>query len=521
MELVRENIILNKHVGREKSQLLLEGDIIVPEAKPDIASVLKNGAKVSVSKVTAGAGRISFSGKMRVDVLYLADNGEISVHSVGTQVFIDDFINMEGVEPQMWVNLTAEIANVDYRIVNDRKLNYRAVIDITAEAWDNKEFNAVRNIEGLGDTQQKNTFFTATNMTAKQMDHFTIRDEVALPPIKPDIRELLQVGVEIAGKEVRLADGRVDVSGNLIISPLYKGSEEDSIIEFADFELPFSGSLDVAAASEVAFGDVNLYITDHVVDIIADAEGADRVLSMEVTIGADIKISESRSVDILADAYCIDQNLNIAAENIEYQRLVCRNRNQFSLKEVVGFADAPEILQILQVDGIARVEDISVAEDKVVVEGIVEADILYVANSDTAPLANYTAHLPIRQVIETKGATPAMAAQISYNIDQINFNMLGGSEVELRFNLNFDTLVQEPSQVQFIQEIEFNPLDKDALEALPSMVVLVAEKGDSLWSIAKKYNADLEELAQINQLETTDALISGQKLLVVKKVSEE
>jgi len=50
---------------------------------------------------------------------------------------------------------------------------------------------------------------------------------------------------------------------------------------------------------------------------------------------------------------------------------------------------------------------------------------------------------------------------------------------------------------------------------------MVAEKSDSLWSVAKKYNADLEELAAINDMETSAELAAGQKLLVVKKVSEE
>ncbi|MCL2235790.1 MAG: DUF3794 domain-containing protein [Defluviitaleaceae bacterium] len=521
MELVRENIILNRHMGREKSQLLLEGDIIVPEAKPDIVSVLKTGARVSISKITAGSGRIGFSGKMRIDVLYTANSGEISVHSLSAQAFIDDFINMEGIEPHMWVDLTAELANVDYRIVNDRKLNYRAVIDITADAWEKRDFDAVKSIDGLGAAQQKNAFFTMSNMVAKQMEHFTVRDEITLPPSKPAISELLQVSVDIANKDVRLADGRVDVSGNLIISPLYKSSEEEALIEFADFELPFSGSLDVGIANSQAFGDVNLSISDFIVDLVADADGNNKILGIETTISADIKISESQQMDILEDAYCIDQHLDITAENMEYQRLICRNRNQFNLKETVQLSGAPEILQILQVSGTARIEDTRVIDDKVVVEGLLEADILFVANSDTDPIFNYTAHLPIRQTIETKGAVMGMEAQIAHGIDQISFNMLGGNEVELRFNLNFDTLIQEAVSTKFIQEIEFSPLDKEVFDALPSMVILAAEKGDSLWSVAKKYNADLEELAKINNLEVSDNLFLGQKLLVVKKVSEE
>ena len=521
MELVRENIILNRHIGRERSQMLLEGDIIVPDVKPDIASVLKTNARVFISKVNASVGRVSYSGKLSVDILYLAKAGEVSVHSISTTAHIDDFLNMEGVSPNMWIDISSYLANIDYRIVNDRKLNYRAVVDVEAAAWENASFEMVQSINNLPPTQQKNAYFTMSNMVAKQMDQFTVRDEVVLPPNKPAIKELLQVGLSIANKEISLADGRVDISGDLVIAPLYKGLEDASIIEFAEFELPFSGSLEVDAASVGGFGDVNLFLADHIIHIGPDGEGEDRILGIDATIGADIKISQNQEICILEDAYCIEQNLDIKTQSLDYFKLICRNKNQFNAKETVSLTGAPEMLQVLQVSGIARMDDKKVVEDKVVVEGIIEANILYVANSDIDPIYNYTAHIPIRQVIETKGARLGMEANVTHAMDSIGFNMLSGNEVELRFTMAFDTLIQENIETMFIQDIEFNPLNKEDMENLPSMVVLVAQKGDSLWSVAKKYNADLEELAAINDMEATSELSAGQKLLIVKKVVEE
>ncbi|MDR2166940.1 MAG: DUF3794 domain-containing protein [Clostridiales bacterium] len=521
MELVRENILLNRHIGRERSQMLLEGDIIVPDVKPDIASVLKVTARVAINKANANMGRISFSGQLVVDALYLANvGGEISVHSISARNNIDDFLNMEGVAPHMWLNLDANLENIEHHIVNDRKLNYRVVVDIQAQALDNQNFEAVRSISDLPESQQKMAFLTMNNMVSKQVEQFTIRDEIVLPSAKPAIRELLQANINIVSREITMAAGRVDISGDLLITPLYKGFDSESIIDFADFELPFSGSLDVEAAREGVFSDVRLSLADHLIEIGPDADGEDRILSIEVVIAADVQISENREFSVLEDAYCIDQNLDIKTQSLDYLSLICRNRNQFSAKEIVTLSGAPEILQVLQVGGLVHLEDRRVIEDKVIVEGIVEANILYVANSDEAPVHNYRAHLPFRQVIETKGARLGMEAAITHNIDQISFNMLSGREVELRFTLSFDTLIRELRPAQLIQDIEFNPLNTEDLDNLPSMVILVAQQADSLWSVAKRYNADLEELAAINDIEPTAALAAGQKLLVVKKVAE-
>ncbi|MCL2753491.1 MAG: DUF3794 domain-containing protein [Defluviitaleaceae bacterium] len=522
MELVRENITINKHIGEGRSQLLLEGDIIVPDVKPDISSILRAEANISVSRASASVGRIAYNGKMNINVLYLASGAEESpVHSISASAIIDDFLNMEGVSPNNWVNLTCELANVDYRVVNDRKLNYRAVVDVKADAWENESFDAVQSIGGLPATQQKNSFFTISNITAKQMDSFTIQDEIVLPQNMPAVSELLQTNVRVTNQEINTAGGRIDISGDLVVSPLYKGDDGASVIEFSEFILPFNGSLEVANAHENCYVDVSLAVADHLVEIAANEEGENRIFTLEVSVAADIEISESREVEILEDAYCIEQNLDIVAQGLNYQRLICRNKNQFSTKEVVSLENAPDILQVLQVNGIARIEETKVVDDKVVVEGIVEANMLYIAQSDTDPLYNYTAHVPIRQVVETKGAKAGMEASTSHAIENISFSMMSSNEVDLRFTLGIDVVVQETVSRDFVQEIEFSPFDLEALDALPSMTILVAEKGDSLWSVAKEYNADLEELAAINDLEPSSELCDGQKLLVVKKVANQ
>ncbi|MCL2576173.1 MAG: DUF3794 domain-containing protein [Defluviitaleaceae bacterium] len=521
MELVRENILLNKIVGEGRSQILLEGDIIVPDVRPDIDSVLRATARVAVSKANASMGRVSFAGKMNVDVLYLAKgNDETTVHNISAVAHIDDFLNIDGIQADNWVNLVGELANIDYRVVNDRKLNYRAVVDIKAMAFENGEVTAIQSVEGLSVAQQKSAFFSVNNVIAKQMDSFTIRDEIALPSNKPAVSELLQANVSIANKQVTIASGRVDVSGDLLVAPLYKGNDETSVVEFEEFVLPFNGSLDIAQADERAFVDASLMVADSLVEVSPNETGEMRIFALEAIIAADVKISENRDIEILEDAYCIEQNMDLQLQSLDYKRLVCRNQNQFQVKEVVAM-DAPEALQVLQVNGTARIEDVKVVEDKVVVEGLLEADVLYIAQSDTDPLYNYTAHIPIRQVIEAKGAKMGMEAEISCNIDNISFNMVSGREVDLRITLGLDVAVQESATKDFVHDIEFSPFDLEALDSLPSMTILVAEKGDSLWSVAKKYNADLEELASINDIQTTDDLVIGQKLLVVKKVAQE
>ena len=125
-ELVREKIVLDQRIGRETTQILIEGDLIVPDIKPDMAVILQADAKVHIDRSDISNDRVNFIGRMEFQVLYLARSAERPVHSMSASTAIDDFINMEGITKEMWVDVEAELANIDYKMVNDRKISIQA-----------------------------------------------------------------------------------------------------------------------------------------------------------------------------------------------------------------------------------------------------------------------------------------------------------------------------------------------------------------------------------------------------------
>ena len=53
--------------GKEKSQILLEGDMIVPDSKPDLQEILRCEGKVRLKEKRISDDRLSFSGDLEVE----------------------------------------------------------------------------------------------------------------------------------------------------------------------------------------------------------------------------------------------------------------------------------------------------------------------------------------------------------------------------------------------------------------------------------------------------------------------
>lgn len=518
-DIVREKIILDQNIGEETTQILLEGDIIVPDIKPDMSIILQADSEIVIDRTEVSPDRINYIGKLNIQVLYLAKGSEKPVHSMNITAPVDDFINIEGITKEMWVEVKADIQNIDYNMINDRKINYRAVVDITVNATESEVQEVVVNIEGLPSSQQQKVNLILNKNVSNRSDRFIIKDDITVPTGKPNIREILQTNIEVANQDVRVGNERVSITGDLIVTTLYKGDTDQSILEFMEHEVPFNGNIEVSEAREGMFADVVLNIQDKYIQVMVDEDGEDRVIELEVAMGVNVRVSAQEDIEVLEDAYCINKYVEIDKSLIKYPYLVCRNKNQSSIKEVVQLDNAcPNILQIFRVKGKAHLDDVKVIADKVVTEGIIETDILYIAKSDDTPLYSYKTMIPYRQVIETKGSAPGMDVNVDISVDHISFNMLSDNEIDLRFTITFNTIVSKLMEACMIKDIQFVDMEKEILDKMPSIIVYAVQKWDSIWKIAKRYNTSVDEIVALNDIENPEVIYPGQKLLILKKV---
>lgn len=518
-ELIKSQLVIDKNIGKETTQILLEGDIIVPDIKPDMSVILQTDSNVVISRLELTNDRVNFIGKLDISLLYLARGSEKPIHSITLTEQIDDFINIEGVTKDMYGESIAIIKNIDYKMLNDRKVNYRAVVEVSVQTFSFESFEVIKDIGNIKEEQcLKKTVCINRNVENKE-DSFVVKDEISIPIGKPSIRELLQTSITVNNKEARVSLGKVFISGELIVTILYKGDNDNSVVEFLETEVPFNGSVSVDAAKDDMFADVSLVVKEKLMQIKPDSDGEDRVIDIEATILNHIRIFNQENLTLLEDAYIINKNLDVSKKKIKYPKLICKNKNQTQIKEIVLLDDqAPLMFQIYRISGVAHLESINVLDDKVIVDGLIETNILYVAEDDNTPLFCYKTIIPFKQVIETKGSRKNMNVNIQSNIEHVGFNMLSGKEVEVRFLISFNAYVTADMELNVITDIDISDMDDEYLDSFSSITAYSVQQGDTIWKIAKRYNTTLDEIVEMNNIENVNMLSVGQKILILKKV---
>ena len=155
LEAVTEKISLSSRGKGETIQILTEGDMIVPDINPDIYQILKTDEDVIIDSVRAEQGRICFTGRIVVSVLYYGRKTEQPISYMRAEFPISDCISAEGVTEDTEADVTAEIIHTDYRLVNDRKINMKAVTSAEGSWTSSRTEDVLEDVKGDSFLQSK------------------------------------------------------------------------------------------------------------------------------------------------------------------------------------------------------------------------------------------------------------------------------------------------------------------------------------------------------------------------------
>ncbi len=516
MDIKTTAITADRIIGSEKSQLMADCDAVA-DTKPAIDRVLKADGKIIIDSKDTMEDRVSYKGRFLCDVLYISQ-GDKSLCSISGEAPVNDFIEIKGANTGMNCSLSCNISNIGYNLVNDRKLTVNAMADVKAQVYEKTEIDAIAEIEDLPREQQKFMDIKTTAIVLEKRDKFNVSEDIILPAAKLPIDEVLSVEANIMNPELVAKTDSVDAAGDVSVTMLYS-SKESNLPEVYEFDITFDGTIDADGAEEGMAVNGTFFVENIYYDIDENDEGENRIINMDITVGTEFQITDTEENQVLEDAYSVNNEIKTDTVTICTNAIVCRNKGQYPVKEVISLSeDAPDMLQIFKTGGTPYIDDIRIFDNKVIIDGVINADIMYVTGDDNMPIYNYTGVIPFSQTVEARGAKEGMTADVSSSIAHIGFNMLSDREVEVRCAVNTNTVVTDNMCYTVATDAEIVPIDEEVLNKLPGMVIYVVRKGDTLWKLAKRFNSTVEDIAEINNIENPDLIYPGQRFIILKKV---
>jgi LysM repeat protein len=517
IELTKDLLKVDQIVGESESQALVEGDIIIPESKGDILEILDISGDVFVSSRQVIQDKVMLEGVIRYNVLYIAEGDNPFLESVDSEVGFTHYLDIPDVKPSMMSVLSLDLEHVDYTMVNSRKIIAKAVLIVGGQVKQVAQLEAIKGLDGLDDVQELKDKIQVSISGEMQDSQAMIREDLELDEDMPSIRKILRKTIKVKVLEKEVADNRVAVHGEIDVGVLYQCADDEEPVHYFKQDIPFNHYVEVPGAYQGMDCTVDAGVQDFYVGAREDINGELRFLNIEAVLVFKAQVIETVERELIIDVYSPSKVLNLKKEKIKTVNQVAGGQSQSTVKEQIVFPEgAPEASRIFAVEPRAVITDQRIEDEKVVIEGVLETQIVYQAQREKTVINSIREEIPFSQSVEIKGIDETMDCQSQLNVESTSFSLTAPNEVELRVVVSAAVSVSAALEKQVIVDIQ-EAEDQKADDS--GIYIYFIQPGDTLWNVAKKYNTTVASIVKFNNLDSEEALEPGNKLVIYKKLT--
>lgn len=518
MELKKENIhriggVMSGAMACRTNSFTLDDDFNVPDAKPDVKQVLRENGRIRVLEKKCNAGRLHIRGVLLADVLYISEDGT-GIYGMESELPFDEMIHMEQ-EDCSGVTVRAELEDITATMIHSRKLNVKALITVQISCEEIEDEIVVTEAEGKGlFARAKDVNFT--NLAAMRKDTIRLREEVALPASRPNISELLYKEMHLAITESRVLEDELSVKGTMNIFVVYQGAGLKETPEFFETKLPFTGRFDLSGATPDMIEDISPMVVQETIVSRPDEDGEERIIEVEAVLELDMKLYEEKELMVLEDIYSVAGNVVLQGQQEMIPHLLLKNQGMGSFFGTYELPDREVTpMQISYGSSEVHPEKITMGENALHMEGMLEFKVLMITGSDERPYLGVKFYAPFQQDIEVKGLNSGCTYHVVPMVTDSSFQLYRSNEIEWKAEVNFQTVVFCNEPEYMITGAEFVPFTEEELASQHSMIGYRSGEGDNLWTVGKRFHVSPETVAEQNHLEEED-IPAGKMLLLIR-----
>lgn len=519
VELIKKPITVDEMAKKESVQVIKERDLIVPDGKPDLKSVVQLDGNMCIDKIDVSQDRVMYRGKINVCILYKSIGNQKCMYTMKGSIPIEDFIILDGIDKDQRIDFDYEIEHMSYNILNERKINVKAIVQVSVEATGCKETTIITDIQADSLVETKEEEIQIVSLCNEKEDKIIVKEDLTVASSKPCIAEILKSCLKLQDEQVKRTDSEMKYNGMIEVITMYKviGDED---IQIVTHRVPFEGSIESPQEDNEMYWDCKLSVEPSYMQVSPDYDGEDRIIECEFIVTAKYCTFNKSTYDTVSDIYCPGKKINTKEKVLEYMNL--KDRVEFAIpkKEAVEFeGDFPDGAEVFSVEIKPTIEEKTLQGNRLNLRGILEIRLLLLCKSEEAnKLETIVNVVPFSQDLEVASVEGKAFVSPCIDIKDINIYAQTKREVVLEYLLGCSAQIYERSQLNILEEVEMEDMTKEEMDAYPSMTVYQVKKGDTLWSLAKRYNTTVRDIQELNDIDMPENLREGQKIIILKKV---
>src|SRR5574344_1790540 len=370
VKFIRENVCINQIVGQKLEKLIVEGDEIVPDIKPDVLKIISSSGNICIYKKEIQDGKIRFDGSIYVYTLYIADDETSSIHTINSSLDFSKVVDLEKVKTNMQLRSRCELKSVDCKILNGRKISLSAMADIDVMVYANENIDIIKDTEEIQDLQKLEKDYKINSLVGTGTTKAYGKDTIMIDS-SDNLTDIVKVKLDMSNKEYKINYNKVLAKADTNVKIVYL--TDDNRINSVNATIPIMGFIDIENIAE----DNNCEISYELKNISVKPNSIEE---HSIYVEAEVEImaiaSVSKELKILEDIYSPTTELSYKQQNIKIMQ------NQNRINQICNIRKQEDILeigknQIYDVDVKSNITNCQILEGRISYDGELNLTFLY------------------------------------------------------------------------------------------------------------------------------------------------
>ncbi len=496
MEIIKDTVNMCNVKAKGVTQAMADGDVIVPDSKPDILKLLQVDSDAVVTDKYIENGRLVINGRVNFKVLYVPDSEGEKIKSINTSMEFRQVVDSSGADNNVKLFVKPSVLKVEFNTVNSRKLRLRAIVHIEYEINELNELEICTDI--VDDTIEKDFCELQLEDTVDISEHsFTVKEMLEIPSGSESVKEILKMDVKVFDTEYKPVTGKVIVKGTVGVCILYTDTLDN--VKFIEAEIPFTEILDTDGVSEDTLCEIDYTVIGDLCTLEADGDGDMRCISVDVDVCASLKGVEMRDKGVLRDCFVPYMETDLEKQEIPITITCERPTIENTVREVVSIPEnIPAVSGVYNVMCTPAITKSELQKNKILCEGKLDTYILYLTDTTENPIYSHRKEISFSYMLDCNNDTTGLRCEIKPEVRHVSYNLNSKGEVEIRCVLSVESVLIKEDKISNIEGINTHMKDMD-----DGIVICFAEAGEDVWDIAKRYGVPKEKLIYHNNIEDT------------------
>lgn len=498
----KQSLTINKLVSTKTKTVTIEGDMIVPDVKPDILNTIDSVGNVCIYKKEVLDGKVRFDGGVNIYLIYLADSENDTTRSLNTTLDFTQIIDIDECRQNMDIVNNMKVKNIECKVLNGRKINIKAEIEMNLQIFSNENIEVLKEINNMNNIQTLNSKMTINTLVGKGITKTYAKDTISYDETD-NLAEILKAEVNIVNEEVKTSYNKVLVKADACTKIMFL--TEDGHIKVISSNIPVMGFIDIADVSEDNMINTNYEIKNM---LIKPNGNEGNSIYVEIEVGISCMVYGKAEIELIQDMYSIEDDIEFSTKCIETETNKRNRKDMCNIEEKIS---VPEISnnQIYDVEIKPIINNTNILNGRIVYEG--ELNLNFIFSSNTALGIESKGYvLPFNFEVEDECINSDKRIMTQTECVGDNFVILSDGTIECKVNLQFLLEMSDSVKINIIDEIK---VSENRNRQNYSMIIYLVKSGDTLWNIAKRYKTTVSDIMMLNGLENENIIV-GDKLYI-------